>query len=47
MGIPDLKAIRDRDAWRAEVYDPAIAKSGERRESFTTSSLEVDPLYAP
>ena len=47
MGIPDLKAIRDRDAWRAEVYDPAVAKGGERRESFATSSVEVDPLYAP
>ncbi len=39
--------IRSSDSWRATSYDPAVAKSGERRESFTTSSLEVDPLYAP
>ena len=47
MGTPDLKTIRDRETWRAKVYDPAVAKAGERRESFTTSSLEVEPLYAP
>ncbi|MCZ6544981.1 MAG: methylmalonyl-CoA mutase family protein [Chloroflexi bacterium] len=39
--------IRSSDSWRATSYDPAVAKSGERRESFTTSSVEVDPLYAP
>ena len=36
------------DAWREHVYTPAIQKTAERQEQFTTTSasgIEVQPLY--
>jgi methylmalonyl-CoA mutase N-terminal domain/subunit len=37
---------RDKQRWRASVYDPAAKRSGEREPQFTTSSeIEVQPLY--
>jgi len=36
----------DLKKWRQETYGPAVKKSGERRESFKTSSdLEIEPVY--
>ena len=37
---------RHLDDWRKQSYDPAVAKSSERRERFATSSgTEVEPVY--
>jgi methylmalonyl-CoA mutase N-terminal domain/subunit len=48
MPILNLDQIREAEAaWRADVYDKAQAKSAERREAFSTSSVEVEPLYTP
>ncbi len=48
MPIPNLDQIRQAEAaWRDDVYDKARAKSAERRESFSTSSVDVEPLYTP
>jgi methylmalonyl-CoA mutase N-terminal domain/subunit len=48
MPILNLDQIREAEAaWRDDLYDKAQAKSGERRESFSTSSVEVEPLYTP
>ena len=48
MPIPNLDQIREAEAaWRDDVYDKAQAKSGERRESFSTSSVEVEPRNKP
>ena len=47
MAIPDLNRIRGAEAeWRA-TYDATRERNGERLESFTTSSVEVDALYTP
>ncbi len=47
MAIPDLNRIRAAEAeWRA-TYNTARERNGERLESFTTSSVEVDALYTP
>jgi methylmalonyl-CoA mutase N-terminal domain/subunit len=36
------------EEWQREIYNPAIAKAGERDDLFTTSSgMPVAPLYSP
>ncbi len=36
-----------RDAWRRDLYAPAVSRAGERRQRFATSSSTVDALYGP
>jgi methylmalonyl-CoA mutase N-terminal domain/subunit len=45
----DLAEIRaERERWEAETRDPAIDRSGERKDRFATvSNLEVEDLYTP
>ena len=39
---------KNKKTWREKKYDPAVAKSPERKKRFqTTSGIEVDPLYDP
>lgn len=35
------------DAWRHNHYDPAVARAGERRQSFATPLTDIAALYGP
>src|SRR5512146_2382017 len=42
----DAAGIEDVERWRANVYEPATRRFGEREPQFITSSeSEVKPLY--
>jgi methylmalonyl-CoA mutase, N-terminal domain len=44
--MADWKTERAR--WQKQLYDPAKAKSPERKDSFDTSSgIQMDPVYGP